>query len=224
MPTDGQIPSPVAKLIGVAIVEDDRSTREGLGLLINGSPGYRCVGTYGSVEEALRRIGGQQPDVLLLDIHLPGLSGSEGVRVFREKYPWVQVLMLTIYAEQERVFESICNGACGYLLKKTPPAKLLEAIREAHDGGSPMSPEIARKVVTLFQKTRPPERIDQQLTPQEVRLLQCLSQGFSYQAAGSELRISINTIRNYVRSIYEKLHVHSKSEAVSKALRSRIIS
>jgi len=223
MPTDVQIPSPVAKLIGVAIVEDDRSTREGLGLLINGSPGYRCVGTYGSVEEALRRIGGQQPDVLLLDIHLPGLPGSEGVRVFREKYPSVQVLMLTIYAEQERVFESICNGACGYLLKKTPPAKLLEAIREAYDGGSPMSPEIARKVVTLFQKTGSPERIDQQLTPQEVRLLQYLSEGHSYQAAGNELRISINTIRNYVRSIYEKLHVHSKSEAVSKALRSRII-
>jgi DNA-binding NarL/FixJ family response regulator len=223
MRTDGQIPSPVAELIGVAIVEDDRSTREGLGLLINGSPGYRCVGTYGSVEEALRRIGGQQPDVLLLDIHLPGLPGSEGVRVFREKYPSVQVLMLTIYAEQERVFESICNGACGYLLKKTPPAKLLEAIREAYDGGSPMSPEIARKVVTLFQKTGPPERIDQQLTPQEIRLLQYLSKGHSYQAAGNELRISINTIRNYVRSIYEKLHVHSKSEAVSKALRNRLI-
>jgi DNA-binding NarL/FixJ family response regulator len=224
MPTESQIPSPLANLICVAIVEDDRSTREGLGLLINGSPGYRCVGTYGSVEEALRRIGTQQPDVLLLDIHLPGLPGSEGVRLFREKYPSIQVLMLTIYAEQEWVFESICNGACGYLLKKTPPAKLLEAIREAYDGGSPMSPEIARKVVTLFQKTGPPERIDQQLTPQEVRLLQCLSQGFSYQAAGSDLRISINTIRNYVRSIYEKLHVHSKSEAVSKALRSRIIS
>ena len=224
MPIDGQIASPAANVIGVAIVEDDRSTREGLGLLINGSPGYSCVGTYGSVEEALRRIAGRLPDVLLLDIHLPGLPGSEGVRVFREKYPSVQVLMLTIYAEQEQVFESICNGACGYLLKKTPPAKLLEAIREAYDGGSPMSPEIARKVVTLFQKTGPPPRIDQQLTPQEVRLLQCLSQGYSYQAAGNELRISINTIRNYVRSIYEKLHVHSKSEAVSKALRSRIIS
>ena len=224
MPIDGQIASPAANVIGVAIVEDDRSTREGLGLLINGSPGYSCVGTYGSVEEALRRIAGRLPDVLLLDIHLPGLPGSEGVRVFREKYPSVQVLMLTIYAEQEQVFESICNGACGYLLKKTPPARLLEAIREAYDGGSPMSPEIARKVVTLFQKTGPPERIDQQLSPQEVRLLQCLSQGYSYQAAGNELRISINTIRNYVRSIYEKLHVHSKSEAVSKALRSRIIS
>jgi DNA-binding NarL/FixJ family response regulator len=209
--------------IRVAIIEDDRATREGLGFLINGTPGYRCVGAYRSVEEALQSIGKEIPDVLLLDIHLPGMLGSEGARVLHEKYPPVQILMLTIYVEQDLVFESICNGACGYLLKKTPPARLLEAITEARDGGSPMSPEIARKVVTLFQKTGPPEKLDEKLTPQEVRLLGMLADGYSYQAVGERFNISVNTVRNYIRSIYEKLHVHSKSEAVSKALRSRII-
>ncbi|HEY2975734.1 MAG TPA: response regulator transcription factor [Pyrinomonadaceae bacterium] len=207
-----------------ALVEDDRATREGLSLLIDGTPGYRCIGSYRSVEEALRPKSSEQPDVLLLDIHLPGMLGSEGVRVFKEKYPGLQILMLTIYAEQDLVFESICNGACGYLLKKTPPAKLLEAIREAFEGGAPMSPEIARKVVALFQKTGPPPKLDEQLTPQEVRLLKLLAEGYSYQSAGDQLNISLNTVRNYIRSIYEKLHVHSKSEAVSKALRSRLIS
>ncbi len=209
--------------IRVAIVEDDRSTREGLGLIIDGTPGYRCAGTFGSVEAALRHIGLDVPDVLLLDIHLPGISGTEGVVLFKEKYPAMQILMLTIYDEEEKVFESICNGACGYLLKKTPPAKLLDAIGEAHRGGSPMTPEIARKVVTLFQKTGPPEKLDQALTPQEVRLLQLLAEGYSYRGIADRLNISINTVRDYIRSIYEKLHVHSKSEAVSKALRSRII-
>ena len=213
--------------IHVTIVEDDRSLREGLGLLISATPGYRCPRSFGSVEEALRGIGigGEPvPDILLLDIHLPGMLGSDGVKLFREKFPAMQVLMLTVYAEQDKVFESICNGACGYLLKKTPPARLLEAIREAHGGGAPMSPEIARKVVTLFQHTRQPEKIEEQLTPQEVRLLQLLADGHSYQSAAGQLNISVNTIRNYIRSIYDKLHVHSKNEAVSKALRSGIIS
>jgi DNA-binding NarL/FixJ family response regulator len=210
--------------IKVAVVEDDRMTRDGLGLIISGTPGYNCVGTFTSVEEALRRLGAQTPDVMLLDIHLPGMLGSEGVRVLKEKHPSLQVLMLTIFAEQDKIFESICNGACGYLLKKTPPARLLEAIREAHHGGSPMSPEIARKVITLFRQTAPPEQADYQLTPQETRLLKLLADGYSYQSSAAQLNISINTVRNYIRSIYEKLHVNSKSEAVSKALRNRLIS
>lgn len=209
--------------IRVAIVEDDRATREGLGLLIGGTSGYQCVGTFRSVEDALRSLSNALPDVLLLDIHLPGMLGSDGVKLFRERFPSVEVLMLTIYAEQDKVFESICNGACGYLLKKTPPARLLEAISEAHEGGAPMSPEIARKVVTLFQKTGPPDKIDEQLTPQEVRLLELLSEGYSYDGSADRLNISVNTVRNYIRSTYDKLHVHSKSEAVSKALRNRII-
>ncbi len=209
--------------IRVAIVEDDRPTREGLGMLINGTPGYHCVGTYRTVEDALRAISRDVPDVLLLDINLPGMPGSEGVKPLKQRLPPMEVLMLTVYAEQDKVFESICNGASGYLLKETPPAKLLEAISEAHRGGAPMSPEIARKLVTLFQKTGPTEKIEEQITPQEVRLLKLLSEGYSYQGAAERLNISVNTVRDYVRSIYEKLHVHSKSAAVTKALRSRII-
>lgn len=208
----------------VAIVEDDRATREGLGMLINGTAGYRCVGTFRSVEDALRAPTGEMPHVLLVDIHLPGMLGSEGVVVLKQKYPSAEILMLTVYAEQDKVFESICNGACGYLLKEIPPAKLLESIREAREGGSPMSPEIARKVVTLFQKTGPQEKLDEHLSPQELRLLKLLAQGCSYKKAASNLQISVNTIRQYIRSIYVKLHVHSKSEAVSKAFRSRLIS
>ena len=208
--------------IRVAIVEDDRAVREGLGMIIGATPGYECTDRFFSVEEALRAISAV-PDVLLLDIHLPGMLGSEAVRVFREKYPSLQILMLTVYDGQDKVFESICNGACGYLLKKTPPAKLLESIREAHEGGAPMSPEIARKVITLFQQTSPPEKLDEPLTPQETRLLKLLSEGYSYQNSAGQLNISINTVRNYIRSIYEKLHVNTKSEAVSKALRHRLI-
>ena len=192
-------------------------------MLINGTPGYHCVGTYRTVEDALRAISRDVPDVLLLDINLPGMPGSEGVKPLKQRLPPMEVLMLTVYAEQDKVFESICNGASGYLLKETPPAKLLEAIREAHRGGAPMSPEIARKLVTLFQKTGPTEKIEEQITPQEARLLKLLSEGYSYQGAAERLNISVNTVRDYVRSIYEKLHVHSKSAAVTKALRSRII-
>lgn len=209
--------------IRVGIIEDDRATREGLAMLINGTPGYRCQATFRSVEDALRSIGSDAPNVLLLDIDLPGMKGSEGVRLLKEKCPSAQILMLTVYAEEDKVFESICNGACGYLLKETPPARLLEAISEACRGGSPMSPEIARKVVALFQKTGPPEKLDEQLTPQEFRLLKLLVEGYSYQGAADRLNISVNTVRDYIRSIYDKLHVHSRSEAVVKALRSRII-
>ena len=209
--------------IRVAIIEDDRPLRDGLGMLINGTPGYACVGAFRSVEDALRSIGDNVPDVMLLDIQLPGMSGSEGVNVLQEKYPLLEIVMLTVLAEQEKVFESIWNGACGYLLKETPPTRLLEAIREAHEGGSPMSPEIARKVVKLFQQTGPPEKFDDQLTPQELRLLKLLAQGYSYGRAASELNISLNTVRDHIRGIYDKLHVHSKSEAVSKALRNRLI-
>lgn len=209
--------------IRVGIVEDDRGTREGLAMLIGGTPGLRCIGTFRSVEEALDSAVKEPPDILLLDIHLPGMLGSDGIGALKKKYTSVQILMLTINADEDRVFESICNGACGYLLKNTPPAKLLEAVTETYNGGAPMSPEIARKVVTLFQKTGPPEKMDERLTPQELRLLRLLVEGHTYQGAADALKISIHTARNYIRSIYDKLHVHSKSEAVCKALRSRII-
>src|SRR5262245_14234681 len=195
-----------SRSIGVAIVEDDGALREGLAMLIAGTAGYRRTGQYSSVEDALAApaSAAAAPDVLLLDIHLPGMLGSEGVRHLRDRYPRAQVLMLTVFAEEDKVFESICNGACGYLLKNTPPSRLLEAIREAHEGGSPMSPEIARKVVSLFQRTNQPADPDERLTPHELRLLKMLSEGHSYQSAGGQLGITVNTVRNYIRSIYGK--------------------
>lgn len=209
--------------VTVCVIEDDRGTREGLQALIAGTSGYRCTGTFASVEEAMRGLVAVPADVVLLDIHLPGIPGSEGVRLLRERFPQSQVVMLTVFAEEERIFESLCNGACGYLLKKTPPARLLEAISDAYCGGSPMSSEIARKVVVSLQRSRPDEQPERALTPHEARILRMLADGDSYQEVGDRLGISVNTVRNYIRQIYEKLHVHTKSQAVSKALRGRLI-
>jgi DNA-binding NarL/FixJ family response regulator len=211
-------------MIAVALVDDDPAIRNGLGFLISSSPGYRCAGEFGTVAEALRLMRRDPPDVLLLDIQLPGMLGSKAVRYFREQYPSLVILMLTVFDEEDKIFESICGGACGYLLKRTPSAKLLEAVAEAHHGGAPMSPEIARKVVSLFHQTGPAKKLDQHLTDQEIRLLRLLAEGHSYQSCGNHLNVSVNTIRNYIRSIYDKLHVHSRSEAVTKALRGRLIS
>lgn len=206
----------------MGIVEDDKAVREGLAQLIGGTPGFECAVAFRSVEEALANKAAP-PDVMLLDIHLPGMPGTQGVRVLRERHPELQILMLTVDTDEDRIFEAIRNGACGYLLKKTPPAQLLEALRQVQDGGAPMSPEIARKVIEVFQKARPPEKAEYNLAPQEVRLLGLLAQGYSYQGIANQIHVSINTVRNYIRSIYDKLHVHSRSEAVSKALRGGII-
>jgi DNA-binding NarL/FixJ family response regulator len=214
--------TPGHAVLRVAVVEDDRATRDGLAALIDGTPGYRCAGRYGSVEDALRGAAPAGPDVWLLDVHLPGTSGADGALSLRARWPDSEVLMLTAIANDEAVFASICNGAVGYLLKKTPPARLLEAIREAASGGAPMSPEIARRVVTLFRRTAPPA-LDERLTAQEVRLLQQLAAGHGYQGIAAALGVSVNTVRGYIRSVYHKLHVHSKSAAVSKALRLRLI-
>jgi len=218
-----RVPVSASGPIRVAIVEDDRTTRQGLALLIEGTPGYQCIGQYRAVEDAMRTASAE-PDVILLDINLPGVPGTEGVKLLRDRYPQVQVVMLTVFDAQDQVFESICNGACGYLLKKTPPARLLEAIAEAHQGGAPMTPEIARRVVTLFQKA-PPQRQDEDhgLSQRELSVLGLLAEGYSYAALSGQLGITINTVRNHIRGIYEKLHVHSRSEAVSKAIRKRII-
>jgi DNA-binding NarL/FixJ family response regulator len=208
--------------IEVALVEDDSALADGLRLLIDGTEGYACTQVFRSVEDALQGLR-RATNVLLLDIHLPGMLGSEGVRLIRARFPATEVVMLTVYSQEDLVFESICNGACGYLLKQTPPAALLQAIAEASRGGAPMSPEIARKVVSLFRQVHPPPEVDHGLTPQETRLLGLLSEGHSYESAGANLNVSVNTVRNYVRSVYDKLHVHSKSEAVSKALRRGIL-
>lgn len=209
--------------ITVAIVEDNRQTREELAILIGGSPGYRVGGRFASMEEALAKLAWETADVILLDINLPGMSGIEGVERLKERHPATQILMLTVYADNEHVFEAICAGACGYLLKDTPPIKLLEAITDVHKGGAPMSPEIARKVVTTFQKIVPPKRSDYQLSPRELDVLKLLADGHSYKTAAHDLSLSTETIRFHIRHIYEKLHVHSKSEAVVKAMRKGLL-
>jgi len=216
-------PPPHGGTIRTAIIEDQREIREGLALLIDGTSGYRCTRTFRSMEEALAGIGADPPDVALVDIGLPGMSGIEGIRILRERFPSIRLLMLTVYDDDERIFDALCAGASGYLLKKTPPARLLDSLREAVEGGVPMSPEVARRVVALFQRVRPPDRAEWELTPHEARILKMLVDGHNYKSAARELDVSVNTIAFHVKRIYEKLQVHSKSEAVAKALKSGLI-
>jgi DNA-binding NarL/FixJ family response regulator len=209
--------------IRVAIVDDDKATCQGLAQLIGNAQGFACICECGSVEDALVRLIAP-PDVLLLDIHLPGMQGSDGVRLFRDRFVNLQIVMLTVFDDADRVFESICNGACGYLLKKTNPKALLEAIQQAHHGGAPMTPEIARKLITLFRQIAPPPRkAAHGLSVRELEVLALLAEGYGYVNIAARLQITVNTIRNHIRSIYGKLHVNSSQEAVSKAIRNRII-
>jgi DNA-binding NarL/FixJ family response regulator len=209
--------------IEVAIVEDRRDIRESLALLIGGTPGFKCTGAYRSMEEALTKLKYHLPHVVLCDIGLPGMSGIEGIRILKEQYPDLLILMLTIYDDDERIFDAICAGACGYLLKKTPPLRLLESLKEAVTGGAPMSPEVARRVMALFREIRPPERADYELTPHETRLLKLLVEGHNYKTAALELNVTVHTVSFHLRSIYAKLQVHTKSEAVAKALQNRLV-
>jgi len=210
-------------LLKIAVVEDLRILRDGYRALIDGTEGYTCAATYRTMEEMLDQMRSLLPDVVLVDIGLPGMSGIQGVRVLKERFPDLVIVMLTVYDDDDRIFEALCAGACGYLLKKTPAARLLESIREAHEGGAPMSPEIARRVVGLFRHFRPPEHADYRLTPHELRLLKLLVEGHNYKTAAAQLGVSINTVCFHIKQVYEKLHVHSKSEAVAKALRARLI-
>jgi len=207
----------------VATIEDRREIREGLAALIDDAPGFSCVGRYRSMEEALDGFRIHPADLALVDIELPGMSGLQGMRLLREQYPKMLLLMLTVYDDDERIFEALCAGACGYLLKKTPPARLLESLGEAVNGGAPMSPDVARRVITLFRDVRPPDKADYELTPHEVRLLKLMVEGHSYKSAATILHVTPHTVSFHLRRIYEKLEVHSKSEAVAKALRNRLV-
>jgi len=175
------------------------------------------------MEEALDAIGRIAPDIVLTDLGLPGMSGIDGIRILRERYPETPILALTIHDDDDRVFDALCAGASGYLLKNTPPARLLEALKEAVEGGAPMSPEVARRVVHLFREFRPPERAAHGLTPQETELLRLLVEGHYYKTAADVMGISINTVSFHLKNIYAKLQVHSKTEAVAKALRERLV-
>ena len=210
-------------MIKVAVIEDRREIRDGLAALINGTEGYCCTGAFRSMESALAGIGASLPDIVLVDIGLPGMSGIDGIRFLKERYPALHFLILTIYDDDERIFEALCAGACGYLLKRTAPARLLESLKEVSEGGAPMSPEVARRVIGLFREVRPPKHAEHQLTPHQTRLVKLLADGHNYKTAAAELGVTVDTIGFHLRHIYDKLQVHSKSEAVAKALRDRII-
>lgn len=204
--------------ISVSIIEDDPAVRASLVKLIDGSPGYHCVSQHADAESALREIPAVKPDVTLMDINLPGLNGVECVRRLKPQLPNTQVIMLTVYQNTGHIFNALAAGATGYLLKQTPPAELLAAIRSLNDGGSPMSSHIARKVVQFFQQPAPQVNGDPALSPREAEVLDLLAKGYLYKEIADRMQISYATVHTHIRHIYEKLHVRSRTEAVAKHL------
>ncbi|MDO8549500.1 MAG: response regulator transcription factor [Ignavibacteria bacterium] len=205
--------------INVAIVEDNDKIRDGLSLLIDGSDGFHCVATYSNAEDALKYLPSKKPDVVLMDIQLPKMSGIQCVENLIEKSPDLQIMMLTVYEDNEQVFKSLVAGATGYILKRTPPAELLEAIKELHEGGSPMSDQIARKVVQTFQQIGKSSKETENLSERETEILSYLAKGYQDKEIAEKFFLSVKTIRTHLRNIYKKLHVHSRTEAVLKYLR-----
>lgn len=212
-------------MINVAIVEDNDTIREGLAALINGTTGYNSVGAFMDCESFLTKLETLDVNVVLMDIALPGMNGIEGVKSAIKIKPDIDILMLTIYEDSEKVFDALCAGACGYLVKKTPPSKLLEAIKEVYEGGSPMSSQIARQVITAFKESKDikDENTDYKLSSREKEVITLLAGGNNYQQIADQLFISVDTVRHHIKNIYKKLHVHSQSEAVAKAIRKKII-
>lgn len=207
-----------AEPVRIAIVEDDAEIRGALELLISGTSGYVCAGGFGDCESAIDALSSLTVDVLLMDITLPGMTGIEGVRVLRERFQTLDIIMLTVHDDDRSVFDSLCAGACGYLVKTTHPAKILAAIEEVHRGGAPMSPSIARMVASSFRKGA-----NSPLTPRETEILQQVCVGKSYKMIASELFISQETVHSHLKNIYRKLEVSSKTEAMAKAFRERWI-
>jgi RNA polymerase sigma factor (sigma-70 family) len=205
--------------ITVSIVEDDARVRESLAGLISRAPGFECVSHYSTGEEALAEIPKKKPEVVLMDINLPGMSGIDCVRKLKAAEPSCQIVMLTVYENTEQIFKALANGASGYLLKATPPEELLSAIQDVHRGGSPMTSHIARKVVQSFQQTPASSKATENLSPREQEVLELLAKGFLYKEIADQLHISFETVHTYIRRIYEKLQVRSRTEAVAKYLR-----
>jgi DNA-binding NarL/FixJ family response regulator len=206
-------------MISVSIVDDEKKLCESIATFLNGSPGFRCVSIYGSAEAALKRLPADRPDVALMDINMAGMSGIECVSRLKALVPEIQIVMLTVYDDTDQIFKALSAGATGYLLKRSDPDELLQAIRVVEAGGSPMSNSIARKVVASFQKAGQIGEKQNLLSAREQAVLDCLAQGLAYKQIGDELGISINTIRTHLRHTYEKLHVQSRTEAVAKYLR-----
>ena len=205
--------------INVSIVEDSDKFRETLARILNRSEGFRCISQYPNAEDALKALPQDKPEVVLMDINLPGMNGVECVRQLKVVMPTIQVMMLTVYEDTENIFNALAAGATGYMLKRTPRDELLEAIREVHRGGSPMTTHIARKVVLSFQRAAPAASPTENLSPREQEVLDCLAKGFLYKEIAEKLSISYETVHTYIRRIYEKLQVRTRTEAVAKFLR-----
>jgi len=206
-------------MITVSIVDDEKELCQSIATFVNGSPGFHCLSTYNSAEDALKHLPGDKPDVVLMDINMEGMNGIECVRKLKGLVPEMQIVMLTVYEDTEQIFRALSAGASGYMLKRLTPARLLEAIQEVQDGGSPMSSSIARKVVASFQKARAGDEKLTSLSSREQMVLDCLAKGLTYKQTADQLGISITTIRSYLRRVYQKLHVQSRTEAVAKYLR-----
>ncbi|MCF7765082.1 MAG: response regulator transcription factor [Verrucomicrobia bacterium] len=205
--------------IGVSIVEDNDQLRATLARVIQRAEGFHCVQQYADAEAALEGVPKEPPDVVLMDINLPGMNGVECVRKLKQQVQGIQLMMLTVYEDTDNIFAALAAGASGYLLKRTPRAELLDAIREVHQGGSPMTAHIARKVVLSFQKAGASPKPTENLSQREQEVLDCLSQGFLYKEIADKLGISYETVHTYIRRIYEKLQVRTRTEAVAKFLR-----
>ena len=211
-------------ILKVAIIEDNHTIREGLAALINGTSGYSCIGSYGDCESFLSKLPSLDIDVALMDIGLPGMSGIDGITKAKKIKPELNILMLTVYEDSQSVFKALCAGACGFLVKKTPPSRLLDAIKDASEGGAPMSSLIARQVINVFRQNQgKAQEDDTNLSSREIEVLTSLSEGNNYQEIADRLFISVDTVRHHIRNIYRKLHVHSQSEAVAKAIRKGLI-
>jgi len=207
------------RLIKVSIIDDENDLRQSIATFINGTSGFRCISTYASGEEALKHLPKDEPDVVLMDIHMAGMNGIECTVQLKAAMPKMQILMLTVYEDTDQIFKALSAGASGYILKRLTPAKLLDAIQDVHSGGSPMSGTIARKVVASFQKTPQVDEEKFNLSPREQMVLDSLAKGLTYKQTADKLGISIDTIRTYIRRVYEKLHVQSRTEAVAKYVR-----
>ncbi len=205
--------------INVSIVEDQDQLRNTLSRVLNRADGFKCISTYANAEDALADLPEKKPDVVLCDINLPGMNGVECARKLKQIAPQIQVVMLTVYEDTENIFAALAAGASGYLLKRTTSAELLESLREVNRGGSPMTAHIARKVVQSFQKSAAANEQTEELSPREREVLDCLSQGFLYKEIAEKLGISYETVHTYIRRIYEKLQVRTRTEAVAKFLR-----
>lgn len=209
--------------ISVAIVEDNDDLRMAASYILRASANVAVSGEYEDAEDFLKDLKHHPPDVVLMDIGLPGISGIEATRKVKLRLPRAQVVILSVFEDDENIFQAICAGACGYLTKPVMPAQLLEAVEQAFAGDSPMSPHIARKVLKLFREFAPPPKVDYQLSERELEVLELLTHGYDLKLIAEKLFVSHFTIRAHVRNIYEKLHVHSKSEAVAKALKERLL-